>query len=434
MRNNTQSYWQALDDQIRTWWDQEIRLAREEQLHDPASNEIWSPSEEHKARKKDKVQPPSLLYLPYPYITAGGGESAFPEMYCWDTYFINMALACHDRYDIVRHQIMNQLFMIERYGMVLNGNRTYYLGRSQTPLHSGSVRLYVEGSGDRDMVLRAYPALKQEYLHYWNADHHRTPVGLATNRDLTELRIPQAEYDVDESLRPELASEAEVADFTSTFGGDIRQCTPLQTNCALVRYARDLAWMAAEIGRAEEAAGWLQEAERRSRLIRQYGWNEKESMYFEYQYTRQRQLPYWTLAAYWTLWSGVATVDEAKALVGHLERFEHAFGVAQTAEKYASPHPEFENLQWDYPSGWPPFHIILYQGLMKYGYETEARRIASKYLNLQLAIHEQTGKLWEKYNVVEGNLSLPRERYDVVPLHGFSCASVVYLGRRLYQD
>jgi alpha,alpha-trehalase len=432
MRNDTYLQWKELDDQIRTWWDQELRLAREEQLHDPASNEIWSPSEEHKERKKGKVQPPTLLYLPHPYITAGGGESAFPEMYCWDTYFINMALVCHERYDIIRYHILNQLFLVDRYGMVLTGNRTYYLGRSQTPLHSGSVRLYVEGSGDRDMLLRAYPVLKQEYVKYWCANHHSTPIGLATNRDLTELKAPSAEYDIDESLRPELASEAEVADFTATFAGDIRQCTPLQTNCALVRYAHDLAWMAKELGRTHEAQGWLDETERRSSLIRQYCWDEQQSMFFEYQYTRQRRLPYWTLAAYWTLWAGVASAEEAAALVRHLDRFEHPFGVAQTAEKYPSPHPEWDNLQWDYPSGWPPFHIILYQGLMKYGYETEAKRIATKYLNLQLAIYKQTGKLWEKYNVVEGNLSLPRERYDVVPLHGFSCASLVYLGRQLF--
>lgn len=353
-------------------------------------------------------------------------------MYCWDTYFINRALALHGRFDIIRHHILNQLFLIERYGMVLTGNRTYYLGRSQTPLHSDSVLLYYKHTGDSDMISRAYPVLKQEYQGYWLADHHQTRSGLATNRDLTELTAPAAAYDVDESLRPELASEAEVMDFTSIYAGDVRACNPLQTNCVLVKYARNLAVMAGLIGRQEEAQRWQQEADRRSALIRELCWDEEQGFFFEYQYTTGRRLPFWSLAAYWTLWADIATPQQVDRLVAQLPHFEYDHGLVQTVEKYPSPHPEFIHLQWDYPSGWPTFQILICEALIERGYAEIARRIAQKYLRLQLDLYRSTGKLWEKYNVIEGNLNLPVERYPAVPLHGWSCTSIAYLGRLLF--
>ncbi len=106
--------WERLDNSIGSWWDGDLHRATEEEvLNDPQK---------------------TLIFLPFPYSTAGGSEAAFPEMYGWDTQFINLGLLAHDRADIVRNNILDQLSMIDRFGMVLNGNRTFYLTRGQPPL------------------------------------------------------------------------------------------------------------------------------------------------------------------------------------------------------------------------------------------------------------------------------------------------------------
>ncbi|NIA30508.1 MAG: hypothetical protein GWP06_11430 [Actinobacteria bacterium] len=429
-----QKQWQKLDAQIRSWWDDDIRKAGEEQVCDPNLNKIWYADEEHRRveEQEGEQNAKTLLFLPFPYLSGGGSESAFPEMYCWDIYFINLALAAHGRFDLIKNHILNQLFSIERFGMVLNGNRTYYLTRSQTPLHPASIELYFKHHRDRDLLARAYPLLKKEYNEYWQADHHQTPTGLATNRDIAGLKTTVPDAHVAGRLRPELAAEAEVLDFTSIFAGDVRKCVPLQTNCALVRYAKILAWMAAEIGWEDEAGQWQNEAERRANKIRELCWSEEEGFFFEYQFEKQEKLPYWSLAAYWTMWAGVASEEQAAGLVENLHRFEYPFGLTQTAKVYNSPHKEFAALQWDYPSGWPPMQIMVADSLAAYGYYQEANRIANAFLQLQIRAYNETGNLWEKYNVVDGNTSLPRERYDPVPLHGWSSASAVLLGRRIF--
>lgn len=415
--------WQRADALIRTWWDADLRRANEDQVRDPHCNQVWFVDDEHRAREQKGAAADAftLLYLPFPYVSAGGSEVAFPEMYCWDTPFINRALLLHGREDIVRHHLLNHLFLIDRYGFVLTGNRSYYLTRSQTPLLADAVVRYVRQAGDDDILLRAYPLLKQEYEGYWTAPPHLTSTGLSTNIDSGDTR-----------LRPELAAEAESLDFTPIYDGDIRQCVPLQLNCALVRYEESLAWIAGKIGRDAEQSVWARRAETRKGLIRQYCWDPSIGFFFEYTMTQDRRLPYWSLAGFWTMWAGVATSAEAGLMVSHLKRFAFPFGLTETDIAYPSPHPEFTWLQWGYPSAWPPSQMIVTEALDRYGYHAEAEDVAGAYVRTMLDEFDRTGSFWEKYNGVEGSSRLPRERTPSVPMHGWSTAAAVWLGHRLF--
>lgn len=414
--------WESLDVLLQSWWDTDVRRAQEPEIRDPGANRIWYTDDEHRAREaRPGDDEGTLLFLPHPYISPGGSEAAFPEMYCWDIYFINKALLLHDRTDLVRNHLINHLSLIERFGMVLTGNRTYYRTRSQTPLLAQSIREYVAVEPDRDLLLMAYPLLRKEYQNYWNAPHHRTPVGLATNRDLG-----------DPHLRPELAAEAESLDFTACYDGDVRKCVPLLLNSALVRFERAMEAFAHELEWADEAAVWGLLAETRARNLQELCWDDGEGFYFEYQFERGVRLPYRSLSAYCPLWAGIPTKRQAARLVDHLERFEHAHGLAQTDIAYPSPHPEFTWVQWGYPSGWPPFQMLVVEGLQSYGFEEAARRIARKYVTMEIDEFERTGKFWEKYNVVEGTSNLPRERTPNVPLHGWSTAAAAWLGYQAF--
>lgn len=85
-----------------------------------------------------------------------------------------------------------------------------------------------------------------------------------------------------------------------------------------------------------------------------------------------------------------------------------------------------------YPVGWPPIQIMVADALRRHGFNTVARRISDSFMRLMLKKYEHTGKLWEKYNVVSGNLVIPRERADSKPFHGWTSAAMVVLGRLLF--
>ena len=396
--------WRALDDRIRAWWDDDLHHATEERVRaDPDG---------------------TLLFLPHPYSSAAGAEAAFPEMYGWDTYFINCGLLAHDRPDIVRGHILNQIFLIERYGFVPNGNRTFYLTRSQPPLLGESVRRYVEATGDREVAQRARLALAKEYLHFWDVPPRRTPCGLSTCSDAG-----------DPARRPELAAEAESGrDFTAIYGGDVRRCVPLHVNAALVRTARCLTWLAELLDDDDEATRWTLEADTRARLLRELCWSSEAQTFLQWNWIIEEHLPHRSLDALWVVWCGAATLEQAAAVAEDCTRFLHPAGLAFTEAAHPSPHPEYTWLQWGYPSGWPGEQIIAVEALDQAGRPDLAAEVARRYLTAQLDLYDRTGHLWEKLSVVSGTTDLPRERYATPAFHGWSSASVALLGRRLFED
>lgn len=400
--------WRRLDEQVRTFWDVDRAQAGEAEV----------------------AADPTLLPLPRPYATAGGAHTThFAEMYGWDTYFINLGMLAHGRTDLVRDHLVNHLHMIERYGMVLNGNRDYYLTRSQPPLLADGLIHYLDSSDIDDeesdrLIRRAADLLAREHDQYWGAPHHLTEIGLARAADLGDPR-----------LRPELASEAETGlDFTPVFGGDARRCVPLVLNCALARTADVVADLHQRMGEETTAQRWREIAEQRAATIRRHCWDDAARFYLELDVNAGQRIPVRSLAAYWTMWAGIATEDQASSLVTALEDFRAPGGLTFTDREYPSPHPDLPVLQWAYPSGWPPMQVMVVQALLRYGYADLAAQMARDFVDLQVRIHCETGQLWERYDVVGGGIELPVERYPVVPMHGWSAAAAAWLGRVAYRE
>ncbi|MEJ7912334.1 MAG: trehalase family glycosidase, partial [Chitinophagaceae bacterium] len=77
-----------------------------------------------------KIKYSSLLPLPESYIVPGG---RFREIYYWDSYFTMQGLAVSNRYDLIEDMLDNFKYLIDTYGHIPNGNRNYYLSRSQPP-------------------------------------------------------------------------------------------------------------------------------------------------------------------------------------------------------------------------------------------------------------------------------------------------------------
>lgn len=398
--------WQRLDQQIRRWWDEDVVTAREEEVR----------------------ADPNALYLPEPYASGGGrvGPPWYRSMFAWDTWFSNLALLVHGRTDLVRAHTVNYLAMIERFGFMPNANQAALRTRSQTPVFPDGILRHLRATGDVTLLHRAYPALVEEYTGYWLAGHHRTSCGLARNADLG-----------DPALDPRLAAEAETGlDWTSIYDGDVRRVAPLITNCALVRYAEVLAELASLLDLAEDAHRWRADAHTRAGLIRELCWDEEAGFFFDYDHVSGRRLAHWSLCGFWPLWAGVATEEQARRTAGALGRFRHPHGLTATDRALPSPHEGMNDgdVQWMYPAGWAPLIVVASWGLDRYGLHEAGRAAAEGFVTLIVRHFEETGELYEKYNVVTGGLELPNERYGTIRLHGWTSAAAVLLGRRVYSE
>ena len=117
----------------------------------------------------------TLIGLPYRYTVPSMNDS-FQEMYYWDTFFTGEGLIADGYVDLAQLNVENMLYMVERYGKMLNGNRTFFENRSQPPYLSKMVEHIYLRTHDKEWLKKVLPGLKKEYF-FWMT-RRLTPIGL----------------------------------------------------------------------------------------------------------------------------------------------------------------------------------------------------------------------------------------------------------------
>jgi alpha,alpha-trehalase len=420
-----------------------------------------------------------LLYLPNDYVVPGG---RFNEMYGWDSYFIVLGLVDAGKTDLARGMVENFFYEIENYGGILNANRTYYFTRSQPPYLSSMVREVYEAQHDDKWLARAYEFAKQDHA-LWEGEAHRAGnTGLARYYDIGDGPVPEMSDDdtyypdviryieahpgsgdaylVDGPESPDTAQAANLArtscDVTASkvclhawaggkrltadfykgdramresgfdpsfrfgvFDGSTHHYAPVCLNGLLYKYELDMQHFATLLHKPAEARQWAAKAAARKQAINKYLWNQQAGTYFDYDYVAGKQSNYEYVTMFDPLWAGVASQRQAAAVVGHLKDLEHAYGVAMSTTD--------SGVQWDLPYGWAPTHWPVVEGLLAYGYKSDATRIAREWNGLIDDGLARSGAIKEKYDVVSGtgNLNL-KTGYKSNEI-GFGWTNGVYL-------
>lgn len=392
----------------------------------------------------------SLLPLPKAYVVPGG---RFREIYYWDSYFTMQGLAAGNRYDLIENMLDNFKYLIDTYGHIPNGNRTYYLSRSQPPYFALMVNLLHGKLGDR--VYKKYlSAMQKEYM-WWmegannlrNGEEHRRVVklddGTILNRYYDDKKAPREESyfeDVQSGLAYEgkdgmaytnLRAGAESGwDFSSRWFADTIHLTTIETtsilpvdlNCLLYAYENILSKASKSQQLQSQANMYQQKAAKRKTAILKYFWNDELYYFFDYQFKKQTTANKWSLAGVLPLFAGIATKEQAAYVKDNIEqKFLKDGGLVTTV--YHTKQ------QWDAPNGWAPLQFLAVKGLVNYGYDTLAKSIAERWMTVNENVYKNTGKMLEKYNVED--IHLPSGGGEYPTQDGFGWSNGVYL--KFYQ-
>jgi len=377
----------------------------------------------------------SRIALPHPYIVPGG---RFNEIYYWDSYFTMLGLQVSGRIDMIEDMVKNFAYMIKTFGFIPNGNRSYYLGRSQPPFFALMVDLLSESKGNE--VLAEYlDALELEY-GFWmtgsetlsesNPAHKRVvrmPNGSLLNRYFDNIPDPRAEmYQDDVELIAEKGDAGRKTlldiraacesgwDFSSRWCANpaslesIRSTDLVQVdlNC-LLYFLEGLIAKAYHLqGDAAKADEYHDAAVERKAAIQHYFWNESLSTYTDFLWTEGKQTDSINAAACYPLYFGMASQAQADAVAAIAEKELVKDGGILTTN-YESGQ------QWDYPNGWAPLQWMAIQGFRNYGQGNLAATIKKNWTGLNIKVFKNTGKLMEKYNVVDTNLLSGGGEYPV---------------------
>jgi alpha,alpha-trehalase len=82
--------------------------------------------------------------------------------------------------DMIENMVKNFAYLINTYGHIPNGNRSYYISRSQPPFFSLMVELLASIKGDK-VCLTYLPAMEKEY-EFWMEGADKLKIGDAHRR------------------------------------------------------------------------------------------------------------------------------------------------------------------------------------------------------------------------------------------------------------
>jgi alpha,alpha-trehalase len=362
----------------------------------------------------------SAIQLPSAYVVPGG---RFQEIYYWDSYFTMLGLRTDGQQPLIEAMLDDFTSLIERYGHIPNGTRTYYLSRSQPPFYA----LMLDLSDDHDPALarRRLAALRAEH-EYWMAGRAcldaagacqhvvRMPDGSLLNRHWDARDTPR-----DESYAADVATAREAAprpagevnrdlrasaesgwDHGSRFLRDGRTLATIDTTDIVAVDLNSLMWaMEKAIARRCEAVGdaacasdFAAQAERRKASIVKYLWVAKQGRFADWDRTTARPTGVLSTATLYPLFVGLASPDQAQAVAKTTRTALLAPGGVRTTLNNTGQ-------QWDAPNGWAPLQWIAVAGLERYGAGDLARTIAERWLGTVNAVYRRTGRVIEKYDI-----------------------------------
>jgi alpha,alpha-trehalase len=377
--------------------------------------------------RRTPTAPPnsSLLPLPYPYVVPGG---RFREIYYWDSYFTMLGLVESGRQDLVRDMVRNFAHMIDAYGHIPNGSRTYYLSRSQPPFFFAMAGL-VDPNDPAKGYAQYLPQLKAEYRYWMRGSVNLKPGearervvalsdGTILNRYWDDSDTPRDEsFREDEQLartssRPhsDVYRNARAAaesgwDFTARWFADGKslssivttEIVPVDLN-SLMFGLEDAIRQGCE--RANDAACAREYSERTAQrriAINTHLWDSQLGAYGDWRWTAKRFTGVLSVAAFYPLFFGIADADRASSVSEAGRK-----SLLQPGGLVSTPITTGE--QWDAPNGWAPLQWMAVGGLRHY-HDDLAATISCRWIVNVNAVYKRSGKLVEKYDVVTLNRS-----------------------------
>jgi alpha,alpha-trehalase len=349
--------------------------------------------------------------------------------------------------EMAKNIVDNCDFLIQTIGFVPNGNRAYFLSRSQPPYFSLMVELLVEIYDDESLFEKYLPSLLKEY-DFWmdGADEIFTKNPNKRVVKLENESILNRYYDANNTPRPEsyvidildkkktlnpdffsnLRSACESGwDFSSRWFADAQDILTIQTNhilpldlnSLLYNYEKTLSKLFSKTD-GEKSNFYKNKSEKRKTAIQKYFYDKKQGLFSDYNFREKLISNLISAAIAYPLFLNIATEEQARNTAEKIEKFLLKDGGIITTDVISGQ-------QWDAPNAWAPLQWICFKGLKNYGFDNLAEKIKNNWCKNVERVYENTGKLMEKYNAMDTSQKAGGGEYP--NQDGFGWTNGVYL-------
>ena len=352
------------------------------------------------------------LGMPNRYLAPNNEIFKF-DMFYWDSYFTILGLVKDNKIKLAKGMVDNFVYLFKRFKIIPMRNRYYNLGTSQIPFLTSMAFEIYNVEPNKNWLAKVLEVAELELKNYWANDtmveKHKVYKGLSRYCD---------------HYITHLGAEHESGwDMTSRFHDRCLDYLPVDLNCCLYKYEMDLYEGFKILKKYSKAKKYKDLAKQRKKTMTQLMWNDKLKFFFDYNKQKKQHSHFYSVAGFYPLWAKSATKQQAELIRKHvLPKLEYEGGVSNTQAEHISPDVK----QHDHPNGWPHQQYIIVKGLLNYGFREDAERIAKKWVDMNYRLFNETGKFWEKYDVVHCRPGVYNpDRY--VTQSGFGWTNAIFL-------
>ncbi|XP_059123713.1 trehalase isoform X2 [Peromyscus eremicus] len=400
-----QSYFQPVGQELQSWipedWKdspQFLQKISDAKLHAWAEqlHQIWKKL--GKKMKPELLTHPerfSLIYSEHPFIVPGGRFVEF--YYC--------------------------------YGHIPNGGRVYYLQRSQPPLLTLMMELYVTHTQDVSFLQENIGTLASE-LDFWAVNRTVSVSSGGQNYALNRYYVPYGgprpeSYSKDEELAntvpegdretlwTELKAGAESGwDFSSRWlvGGpnpdllsSIRtsKMVPVDLNAFLCQAEELMSNFYSRLGNDTQATKYRNLRSQRLAAMEAVLWDEQKGAWFDYDLEKGKKNLEFYPSNLTPLWAGCfsdpSVIDKALKYLEDSQILTYQNGIPTSLRNTGQ--------QWDFPNAWAPLQDLVIRGLAKSASprtQEVAFQLAQNWIRTNFKVYSQTSAMYEKYDMSNG--------------------------------
>lgn len=326
----------------------------------------------------------------------------YGEFFDWDLYFENLYLSYYgvNKYDFTNLQVFLERqqpdgFISRTLGIVYPKPRQMF-----KPFLAQLAVLGSQQRGNYDWLRAGDYERLQEYLNRWfqyDSDHNGLPVWDSSDASGMDNQLSRS------------------GDLDSYYDEGV------DLACYLVRELQAMAILSEKLGKTKEQQEYLDHAMKLSKAINDVFWDEKDGFYYDRNEKTGKIIRLKSVAGFLPLWAGVAPPDRARRLVHEHLLNPKEFWLTYPIPSYAKTEPDFYQgtlhgeCNWR-GSAWIPTNYMIFHGLIRYGYDTEAQELAKR--TLQMAL-EKNPATREYYNSETG------AGYGMNPFWGWSSLAYV---------
>uniref|UniRef100_A0A8C2MZT4 Trehalase n=1 Tax=Cricetulus griseus TaxID=10029 RepID=A0A8C2MZT4_CRIGR len=346
-----------------------------------------------------------------------------------DSYWVMEGLLLSEMASTVKGMLQNFLDLVETYGHIPNGGRVYYLQRSQPPLLTLMMDLYVTHTKDVSFLQENIGTVASE-LDFWTVNRTITVNSGGRSYNLNRYYVPYGgprpeSYSKDadlantvpegdrEALWTELKAGAESGwDFSSRWlvGGpnpdslsSIRtsKMVPVDLNAFLCQAEGLMSNFYSRLGNDTEATKYRNLRSQRLAAMEALLWDEQKGAWFDYDLEKgKKNLEFYpsNLTPLWTgCFSDPSVIDKALKYLEDNQILTYQYGIPTSLRNTGQ--------QWDLPNAWAPLQDLVIRGLAKSDSPRTrevAFQLAQNWIRTNFKVYSQTSAMYEKYDISNG--------------------------------